>query len=89
MDANTPATPSSQGENPIQDQVGTPTRPTGPNASLIVLGLVAALFGTLIIVSESRTWHVNWSGFGPGAIVLIGVALVVVAAIGLVRRRDV
>jgi len=72
----------------VQDSGRTPTRPTGPNASPIVLGLVAVVLGTLIIANETMTWSVDWSGLGPGAIVVIGVVLLVIGAIGLARRRD-
>ena len=87
MDSQTPATPSGMHESPIQD-VGTSTRPKGPNASAVVLGLVALILGTLIIAKETMNLHINWSGLGPGAIVAIGFVLVVIGAIGLVRRHD-
>jgi len=100
MDANTPATPPTQptptptptppapDRSAVQDNGGTPTHPTGPNASPIALGLVAVVLGTLIIANETMTWSVDWSGLGPGAIVVVGVVLLVVGAIGLVRRHD-
>jgi len=88
MDASTPTTPSSRDDNRIQDKAASPARPSGPNASPIVLGLVALVFGTLIIANETMTWSVDWSGLGPGAIVVIGVVLLVIGAIGLARRRD-
>jgi hypothetical protein len=87
MDSQTPATPSGMHDSPIQD-VGTSTRPKGPNASAVVLGLVALILGTLIIAKETMNLHINWSGLGPGAIVAIGFVLVVIGAIGLVRRHD-
>ena len=93
MDANTPATQSFPGGNPINDgptvdKVSRPARPKGPNAGAVVLGLVAVLFAGLIIAAETLTWRVDWSGLGPGAIVVVGVLLVVVGAIGLARRHD-
>lgn len=42
----------------------------------------------LIIVNETTAWNVDWSGLGPGAIVVVGVVLAVIGAIGLVRRHD-
>lgn len=81
--------PSPPAGNPVQDNVvPPPTRPTGPNASPIVFGLVALLFGVLIIADETTDWRLDWSWLGPGAIVVIGVVLLVVGAIGLVRRHD-
>jgi hypothetical protein len=85
--ATPPATPSGTDEVLIQD-VGTSTRPKGPNAPAVVLGLVALVLGTLIIAKETMNLHVDWSGLGPGAIVVIGVVLLLVGAIGLVRRSD-
>ena len=108
MEANTPATPSSPGGNPIQDKarpdkagpetsvadkagsakVAAPARPKGPNASAIVVGLVAMLIAGLIIANETMHLRVDWSQVGPGTIVGIGLVLVVLGAIGLVRRHE-
>ena len=113
MEANTPATPSSPGGNPIQDKarpdkarsdeadaqsagaakagpdkVLTPARPKGPNASAIVVGLVAMLIAGLIVANETMHLRVDWSQVGPGTIVGIGLVLVVLGAIGLVRRHE-
>ncbi|MEP7018706.1 MAG: hypothetical protein ABI899_11895 [Actinomycetota bacterium] len=113
MDANTPATPSFPGGNPvakkpIQDDetmvipagvnptsvnpvsgaVTSPARPKGPNASAVVLGLVAMVLAGVIIASETMDLQVDWSRLGPGGIVGIGLVLVVLGAIGLVRRHD-
>jgi len=40
------------------------------------------------IVGETMDVQVNWSQLGPGAIVGIGLLLVVLGAVGLVRRHD-
>ena len=93
MDDNTPVTPSAQAGNPIQDKVResavkAPERPKGPNASAIVVGLVGMVFAGLIIAKETMGVRVEWSRLGPGAIVGIGVVMVVIGAIGLVRRHD-
>jgi len=65
-----------------------PARPKGPNASAIVLGLLAMIFGGLSIARETLGWHVDWSRLGPGGIIGIGVLMVVIGAVGLVRRHD-
>ena len=98
MDANSPGTqpfPNGDptGDNPIQDspskdKVITSARPKGPNASAIVVGLVAMALAGLIIAKETMGLRVDWSRLGPGAIVGIGVVMVAIGAIGLVRRHD-
>ncbi len=88
MEANTSGTQSSPEGTSIQDSVKAPARPKGPNASAIVAGLVAIVLGGLIIANETTAWNVDWSGLGPGAIVVVGVVLAVIGAIGLVRRHD-
>lgn len=88
MEANTSGTPSSPEGTSIQDSIKAPARPKGPNASAIVAGLVAIVLAGLIIANETTAWNVDWSGLGPGAIVVIGVVLAVIGAIGLVRRHD-
>lgn len=65
-----------------------PGRPRGPNASAIVVGLVAMLFAGLVIAKETMNVRVDWSRLGPGAIVGIGVVMVAIGAIGLIRRHD-
>jgi len=69
-------------------EVKAPARPRGPNASAIVVGLVAVLFAGLIVARETLNWRVDWSRLGPGAIVGIGLVMVVIGAIGLIRRHD-
>jgi len=88
MDDNSPVMQPSPAGSPIQDSRTPPTRPKGPNASAVVVGLVAMVLAGLIIAKEVTGLSVNWSRLGPGAIVGIGVLMVLIGAIGLVRRRD-
>ena len=80
-----PAVKGSAVKGPVAEL---PARPTGPNASAIVLGLLAMIFGGLAIARETLGWHVDWSRLGPGGIIGIGVLMVVIGAVGLVRRHD-
>ena len=70
------------------DKAGRPARPKGPNASAIVVGLAALAFAGMIIAREMLDWRIDWSRMGPGAIVAIGAVMVVIGAIGLIRRHD-
>lgn len=103
MDAETPATQPIPREKPIEttpiqhhpiqdgppaNVVSRPSRPKGPNAAAVVLGLAALVLAGLIIASETMSLRVDWSQLGPGAIVGIGLVLVVLGAIGLIRRHD-
>ena len=103
MNDKTPQTPSAPGGEPVQDEVTpSPTNgpqanspagrtaapPTGPNTSAIVVGLVAMVFAALIIARETMNLRVDWSRLGPGAIVGLGVVMVVIGALGLIRRHD-
>jgi hypothetical protein len=103
MDANTPATQAIPDGNPIDetpppdspvadtvptDSGTTPARPKGPNTAAIVVGLMAMVLAGLIIAKETMGLRVDWSRMGPGAIVGIGALLVVLGAVGLVRRHD-
>ena len=74
--------------NPTTDKVSTLARPKGPNAAAVVLGLVAMLLAGLIIANETVGLQVDWSRLGPGGIVGIGALLVVLGAVGLVRRHE-
>ena len=75
-------------DSPAKKEPGTAARPKGPNAAAVVLGLVAIVLGGLIIANETMGLEVDWSRLGPGGIVGIGLVLVVLGAIGLVRRHD-
>ncbi|MEO8518273.1 MAG: hypothetical protein ABI438_03770 [Dermatophilaceae bacterium] len=76
------------GADPTKSDVSKPARPKGPNAAAVVLGLFAMVLGGLIIANETMGLHVDWSRLGPGGVVAIGLVLVVLGAIGLVRRHD-
>jgi hypothetical protein len=75
-------------DNTIRGNASAPARPKGPNAAAVVLGLAAMVLGGLIIANETMGLRVDWSRLGPGAIAGIGLVLVVLGAVGLVRRHD-
>ena len=74
--------------NPTTVNASRLARPEGPNAGAVVLGLVAMVLAGLIIANETMNLQVDWSRLGPGGIVGVGLVLVVLGAIGLVRRHD-
>ena len=74
--------------DPTTVNASTLARPEGPNAGAVVLGLVAMVLAGLIIANETMDLQVDWSRLGPGGIVGVGLVLVVLGAIGLVRRHD-
>jgi hypothetical protein len=78
------ATPNTATPN----KVSPPVRPKGPNASAIVVGLLAMVLAGLFIAHETMNLRVDWSRLGPGAIVGVGVVLAMIGAIGLIRRHD-
>ena len=69
MDASTPVTQSFPGGDqpqdnpvetrPLENKVRPPSRPKGPNAAAVVLGVVALALAALIIVNETTTWRVD------------------------------
>ena len=83
-----PTTVSPTSVNPTTVNASTLARPEGPNAGAVVLGLVAMVLAGLIIANETMDLQVDWSRLGPGGIVGVGLVLVVLGAIGLVRRHD-
>ncbi|HEY8820801.1 MAG TPA: hypothetical protein VIM49_02470 [Dermatophilaceae bacterium] len=83
-----PTTVNPTNVNPTNVNVSSPARPKGPNTAAVVLGLVAMVLAGLIIANETMGLQVDWSRLGPGGIVGIGLVLVVLGAIGLVRRHD-
>ena len=85
---NDPKRSDPKQSDPKHNPVGKPARPHGPNAAPVVLGLVALALAALIILNETTDLRVDWSRLGPGVIVGIGALLVVLGAIGLVRRHD-
>ena len=82
-----PTQHDSNQHDPNQDGVSKPARPKGPNAAPVVLGLVALVMAALIIANETMGLRVDWARLGPGGIVGVGLVLVVLGAVGLVRRR--
>lgn len=72
---------------PLPATAAAPARPKGPNSGAVVLGLVALVLAAGIIATETMSVRVDWVALGPGAIVGVGVLLVVLGAVGLARRR--
>ena len=71
----------------ISDRGKPSARPTGPNASAIIAGIVAVFLGGLVIARETMNLRVDWSRLGPGTIIGLGLVMVLIGAVGLVRRR--
>ena len=71
----------------ISDRGKPSARPTGPNASAIIAGLVALFLAGLVIARETMNLRVDWSQLGPGTIIGLGLVMVLIGAVGLVRRR--
>jgi hypothetical protein len=63
------------------------TRARGPHAASMVLGLVCLVVAGLVIAREVNGFRVNWAVFGPGAIVGIGVLVLILGVLGLARRE--
>jgi hypothetical protein len=63
------------------------TRARGPHAASMVLGLICLLVSGLAIAREVNGFRVDWAVFGPGAIVGIGVLVLVLGVLGLARRE--
>jgi hypothetical protein len=63
------------------------TRARGPHAASMVLGLLCLLVSGLVIAREVNGFRVDWGVFGPGAIVGIGVLVLVLGVLGLARRE--
>lgn len=82
-----PATASLPPTASMPATAAAPARPKGPNAGAVVLGLVALVLAAGIIATETMSVRVDWVALGPGAIVGVGVLLVVLGAVGLARRR--
>jgi len=53
----------------------------------MVLGLVCLVLAGLVIAREVNGFRVNWAVFGPGAIVGIGVLVLILGVLGLARRE--
>ena len=71
----------------VSDRGKPSARPTGPNASAIIAGLVALFLAGLVIARETMNLRVDWSRLGPGTIIGLGLVMVLIGAVGLVRRR--
>ena len=59
----------------------------GPNAGAIVLGVLCLVLAGLAIAQETSGFQVDWTVFGPGAIVGVGVLVLLLGVLGLARRQ--
>ena len=64
------------------------TRATrGPNTGAIVLGVLCLVLAGLAIARETSGFQVDWTVFGPGAVVGVGVLVLLLGVLGLARRQ--
>lgn len=73
---------------PAAEQVDQSSRPRGPHAPTVLLGLVCLLVAALVIAYQSADVSIDWSLLGPGAIVGAGGVLVLLGLVGLLARRE-
>jgi hypothetical protein len=59
----------------------------GPNTGAIVLGVLCLVLAGLAIAQETSGFQVDWTVFGPGAIVGVGVLVLLLGVLGLARRQ--
>ena len=59
----------------------------GPNTGAIVLGVLCLVLAGLAIAQETSGFRVDWTVFGPGAIVGVGVLVLLLGVLGLARRQ--
>jgi hypothetical protein len=64
-----------------------PSRPSGPHAPAIVLGLVCLAIAGIILAQELGDLTVDWGDIGPVGIVLTGAVLVLFGLVGLLTSR--
>lgn len=59
----------------------------GPNTGAIVLGVLCLVLAGLAIARETSGFQVDWTVFGPGAVVGVGVLVLLLGVLGLARRQ--
>ena len=59
----------------------------GPNTGAIVLGVLCLVLAGLAIAQETSGFQVDWTVFGPGAVVGVGVLVLLLGVLGLARRQ--
>ena len=59
----------------------------GPNTGAIVLGVLCLVLAGLAIAQETSSFQVDWTVFGPGAVVGVGVLVLLMGVLGLARRQ--
>lgn len=58
-----------------------------PNTGAIVLGVLCLVLAGLAIAQETSGFRVDWTVFGPGAVVGVGVLVLLLGVLGLARRQ--
>jgi hypothetical protein len=59
----------------------------GPNTGAIVLGVLCLVLAGLAIARETSGFRVDWTVFGRGAVVGVGVLVLLLGVLGLARRQ--
>ena len=86
--AGHPAGRPGPGSRPASVATAPVTRASrGPNAGAIVLGVLCLVLAGLAIAQETSGFQVDWAVFGPGAIVGVGVLVLLLGVLGLARRQ--
>ena len=90
MNTHDQPTPTTTGTEVADTTAGAATEPTylsGPAPFPIVLGLLGLLTALGVVLADLTDLTVPWTDLGPWTVVLAGVVILVVGAIGLRSSR--